>query len=1151
MSKAIRQENLYGAEDWTVIYTSFKNAEFKSYDFDTLRQAMVDYMQVNYAEEFNDYIQNSEFIALLDLVAFTGQNLAFRMDLNARENILDTAEKRESVLRIARMLSYKPKRVRPAQGLLKIVSVTTTAQLFDSTGMNLANQIITWGADPSELDYERFVKVLNDALNTLNPIGTPVQRVNGDSGVVYETYDFNNSSPIVNQVLGASADGLNLSFEVVPVTLDDSGMITQKEPNYSSAFSMLYRNDGRGVGSNRTGFFLLAKQGYTVTETRRISSPQANLVMDLTNTSNISEDDFYVQSVDDNGAILKSWERVGTLDLTNIVSSGYGNKSRDLFEVIYSDADVTSVKFGDGDFSNAPSGNIRLWYRIAQNDYVRVKAGDITNALFEIKYKDSDNNTQTVYMQLELQENMVTGLPAETVAEIKQNAPEAFYSKNRMVTGDDYNGFLPTLNNDVLLLKAENRTFAGHSRYVDLKDPTGKSRPLVEFADDGYLYREETTKVTHIADVSANRPIDIIHWYIERLLADVGLLNFYYGKLDIAGTGETAKFPTVKLKETTLAPDAVYPTTVNSIGTNYVSDIEFNPTVFVVFDATGGLVQIGSELFTYRGVSGNKLIGVEREQQGTVAVSHNAGSTIKKMNDYRWRSVFTDISSSNGYFSNTLAIDEPTQLGYSTTGSLRNLRPGSLLKLEDVSGGYEWAAVLDVKGDGLGVEDIYGEYTGKLQDGNGPVELSKSISGVRWLTEILPPFPRVFDDFVMETMLSFVHNKKSFALGYDAINSKWLVLDAETVSIDELSDFDTAELGTSWLMNVKRTTDGWDVITRQMDYVFGSRSLIRFYNINFMPSFNATFKSVSDDEISILSVDSNGKLTTKQKYRISGYYVYDDGFTDSSKVKVSPIDADGDFLPDDPENFIDIVGDYETLDIVEYQELDFTYLVPAEEGNTQPAVKTVDGTDGLVFKWNHITDLDQTLDPSLTNIIDVYVLTKTYNEEFVAWKRKNNVVLDMPLPPTTEELRSNFRNLAEFKMMTDELIFHPVKFKPLFGALSDPEFQATFKVVKNSKSRNTDNEIKSKVIAAVDEFFAPGNFDFGEVFYFTELATFIHNKLDGDINSVVIVPTSTDGRFGTLFQVEPNRNEVVTSVATVNDIVVISEITDKNIRIGR
>jgi hypothetical protein len=187
----------------------------------------------------------------------------------------------------------------------------------------------------------------------------------------------------------------------------------------------------------------------------------------------------------------------------------------------------------------------------------------------------------------------------------------------------------------------------------------------------------------------------------------------------------------------------------------------------------------------------------------------------------------------------------------------------------------------------------------------------------------------------------------------------------------------------------------------------------------------------------------------------------------------------------------------------------------------------------------------------LTNIIDVYVLTKSYNEDYVSWKKKNNKSMPAPLTQTTEELRNNFSNLLSYKMMTDEVIFHPVKFKPLFGALSDPEFQAQFKVVKNPKSKLTDSEIKSKVVGAIDTFFTPGNFSFGETFYFTELAAYIHTVLKTDLNSVVIVPISQYSKFGTLFQIQPNRDEVVTSVAGVNDIIVINEITDSNIRMGR
>ena len=105
MATTERQNKLLVAEDWRKIYTAFQQADFKSYDFDTIRQSMLNYIARNYPEEFNDYINSSEFIAIIDLLAYLGQSLSFRIDLNARENFVDTASRRESILRLANMLS--------------------------------------------------------------------------------------------------------------------------------------------------------------------------------------------------------------------------------------------------------------------------------------------------------------------------------------------------------------------------------------------------------------------------------------------------------------------------------------------------------------------------------------------------------------------------------------------------------------------------------------------------------------------------------------------------------------------------------------------------------------------------------------------------------------------------------------------------------------------------------------------------------------------------------------------------------------------------------------------------------------------------------------------------------------------------------------
>lgn len=1155
MPKAIRQENLYGAEDWSMVYSSFKNAEFTSYDFDTLRDSMVNYMQVNYPEEFNDYIQNSEFIALLDLVAYVGQNLAFRMDLNARENILDTAEKRESVLRIARMLSYKPKSIRPAEGFLKVTSVVTTDQILDSTGANLANKTIQWGSDTSELEYERFVKIVNAAFSDNNKFGTPVKRsANSDTGSVFEIYQFNNTNLITNYPIDAKVDGNSLNFDLLPIDIDTNGYITQTEPNYETAFSIMYRNDGKGVGSSKTGFFFLTKQGYINSTIEYISTPTANTIIDLPQTGDISEEDFFVQTVDEYGTVLKSWTRVGNLDFSNIVVNDQSGVTKDLYEVVYSDNDVTSIKFGDGTFTNVPTGYIRVWYRSAENDFIKVRAGEISGVTFDITYTNASNQTQTLSMTLELQDNMVTGLPAETLAEIKQNAPEAFYSKNRMVTGDDYNGFLPTLNNDVLIMKAENRTFSGHSRNVDLKDPTGKSRPLVEFADDGYLYTDEYNKNTYLADDSNRRPIDLLDEYIENNLSDIGLLNFYYGKLNLGGEIDTTKFDLVnlgKMQWYTTLPTAI---TVQAIynGTGYeleVTSLNTNDP-WDNFNYTGGAFQIDNELFTYASISGNKFIGVKRAQQGTLAAAHSAGTKIYNVHDFRWKPAYTDNVGCNGYIAESNSNPTPQKLGATTGKPLRTIRPGSFVKFEDSLGKNTWAAVQDIKGDGLGLEDSEYNYTGLLANGMGPVEINKVITENQVARSVIPAFTRIFDEVTRNTIIERLEDKKSFALKFDNQTPKWTVI-SETVVIDTSNPFNTSSDSTAWLIYVERSTSGWNITIRQLDYVFGSEELIRFYNINFAPSFNPRFQNVSDDTITVVGLNSEtNKLENVQAYRISGYYVYDDGYTDNSKVKVTPLDMNNDFLPDDPRHFLNVISD-NRIALINYDEGNFSYTIPAPLDTEETILSEVDGKMYLPFKWNHKVPSDQTLNPSLTNIVDVYVLTKSYNDDYNVWKRKNNSKLTPPLPQTTEELRSNFAGLLSYKMMTDEVIFHPVKFKPLFGTLARTEFQAQFKVVKTPKSKLTDSELKSKVVAAIDTFFTPGNFGFGEIFYFTELAAYLHTSLSTDLSSVVIVPISAGGRFGTLFQIQPDRNEVVTSVASVNDIIVINEITDSNIRIGK
>ena len=56
MAITTRQSSLLVAEDWTKLYQTFRNADFQSYDYETLRKSMVDYLRLYYPEDFNDWI---------------------------------------------------------------------------------------------------------------------------------------------------------------------------------------------------------------------------------------------------------------------------------------------------------------------------------------------------------------------------------------------------------------------------------------------------------------------------------------------------------------------------------------------------------------------------------------------------------------------------------------------------------------------------------------------------------------------------------------------------------------------------------------------------------------------------------------------------------------------------------------------------------------------------------------------------------------------------------------------------------------------------------------------------------------------------------------------------------------------------------------
>jgi hypothetical protein len=98
-------------------------------------------------------------------------------------------------------------------------------------------------------------------------------------------------------------------------------------------------------------------------------------------------------------------------------------------------------------------------------------------------------------------------------------------------------------------------------------------------------------------------------------------------------------------------------------------------------------------------------------------------------------------------------------------------------------------------------------------------------------------------------------------------------------------------------------------------------------------------------------------------------------------------------------------------------------------------------------------------------------------------------------------------------------------------------------VVKNPTLSISDNDLKVRIITAINTFFDVNNWDFGDRFYLSELTTYILNQSSPAISNLTIVPKQTSQSFGSLFEIQSAPDEIFVSGATVDDIKIVSAIT--------
>ena len=1136
MATTTRQTVIFGVEDWKRIYQTYQEADFQSYDFETLRKSFVDYLRLYYPETFNDYIESSEFIALLDVMAFMGQSLAFRTDLNTRENYIDSAERRDSVVRLANLVSYTPKRNIAASGYLKVFSVQTTENVTDINGIDLANVTVNW-ADPTNFSWqEQFTAIINAALIDSQRVGVPGAKAT-ILGVDTAEYSINlvpGYLPVVPYT--ATVDGISMPFEAVTSSIVGQSYVYEPSPRPNGVFNVLFRNDQLGFSSANTGYFFFFKQGVLQNQDFNLADRVSNRTVDI-NIEGVNNDDRWLYQLDNVGSISKEWEYVPSVYGAAAEQTAPG--SRPLFSTTSRTNDQITLNFGDGVFSEIPVGTFRCYVRASNGLQYIINPQEMQSVSIPISYVSRTGQLETITFSCGITTPVSNAQPRETINQIKANAPARFYTQNRMVNGEDYNNFPYTAYNSILKSKALNRASIGTSRYLELVDNTGKYSSTNTFSSDGALYQNYSLPSFQFTTQTTNETNSVITNQVQPLLGESQAQQFYYAKFPRAIL--TAQTITWSLSTTQAGSSTGYfanslgnPVPINgtsSSNARYIvvgSLVKFVAPTGYYFDANNRL-QVGSPTRADEKLTiwaSPTEIYLDGTNQGLGNFPSGLGPVV--LNSYiptgaiavQVIPIFvTELSTSlQNNMAEQVRLKRNFGIGYDSLGTITG-----------TSGTWYLITSTNLNVDATWSQAYAGNTSGAGLDAS-------------WFVE-------------------FVFNNNFYTVSYRALDYYFgsVVQTRFFFTTDQLIYDSRTGTTISDFINVLKTNSqpnsalplGNDIVTKIVGQPIQTDGLVDDYQIlvSFSDKNNDGVPSNPDFFQEIVGTipnppTANSPWVFLQQIvdfdNLQRYVLIDSGIVNSLYATETDI--------------LLVMEEYVAGQVFyAYQQDTFYVLLIDVATGVRSLQVTADymaqnGRQNLFFQYRHNSPLSNRIDPGTTNIIDVYVVTNEYYIAYQNYIQDTTGTVAEPIAPTIDQLTTAYGGLQEYKMLSDTLILNSVEFQPLFGSKALPELQATIKVIPTANNVASNSEIKNLVVQYLNQYFSLDLWNFGDTFYFSELSGYLHDKLAGIVSSVVLVPLNQNKYFGNLYEIRCAPNQIFVNGATVANIEVISALTSTNLR---
>lgn len=467
----------------------YEFATFSAYDYSTVKRAIINQLRVEFPEVFNDYTEFDELIMIINSFAYISELFAYRLDINAQENFIQTANIKQNVVKLAEWIGYSPKRCIPARGLFKIDSITPQYDIVDVRGENLKNREIRWNDTNNVFWKSQFLTILQQSLDEEVLNANENKRVQIGNTII-EQYSLSTINTAFGTVGISSNDGV--LFNILSSGVTSSGFV-ENSPSATNKVSLFSLDDNTGDSSTNTGFFFDVTQGELSSYNFTIDKIIPNNTITIS-AANINEFDVWLY---DNN-INEFWYPTDKLFFNKVVSNN-------IYKIKPVDDNSIELIFGDGVLSNIPIGNYTVYYRTSLNQNVLIPKQTITGIKVSIPL--FFNNTRNIINFKISCGTDLSSTASEDLQHIKRIASGHFQTQDRLVTEYDYNNYL-LQDQRVLCANAIPIKSIGDSSFFTWNKQINSNFDLL--FDDFYCFMDQQTKITSYPNQTAQYIADVV-----------------------------------------------------------------------------------------------------------------------------------------------------------------------------------------------------------------------------------------------------------------------------------------------------------------------------------------------------------------------------------------------------------------------------------------------------------------------------------------------------------------------------------------------------------------------------------------------------------------------------------------------------------------